>query len=229
MNGNTPLFVFNNHDNVRSVNRLGNGTHKDALARMLATLMLTPRASALMYYGEELGMENDDPKRKEDVKDIVGIRGWPEDKGRDGERKPMQWNGDTTAGFSTSQTPWLSVAPGYEKVNVSAETRDPASLLNYYKALLRLRKSDPALRDGDFALLNEDDPSVLLFVRRAPDGTAALIALNCTPEAHSIAVRGLPERSGKVLLSSFAAVGTALDTGTLQLPPYGALVARLAR
>ncbi len=55
-------------------------------------MYLTLRGTPIMYYGEEIGMENNDPKRKEDVKDPIGITGWPEEKGRDGERTPMQWN-----------------------------------------------------------------------------------------------------------------------------------------
>ena len=229
LNGDTPLLVFNNHDNTRSISRLGDGTHQGELARMLATLTLTPRATVLLYYGEELGMTNDDPKRKEDVRDAIGIRGWPQEKGRDGERKPMQWNGDTNAGFSTSRTPWLPVSPGYREVNAATEARDRASVLNYYKALIRLRKSNAALREGDFQLVNPDDPDVLSFVRRAPDGTAALIVLNCTAAPRTMAVRNLAEKRAAVLLSSFAPEGRAVNLAAVALPPYGALVARITR
>jgi len=229
LNGNPPLLVFNNHDNIRSISRLGDGKHTGEVARMLATLILTPRAAVLLYYGEELGMENDDPKRKEDVKDIIGIKGWPEEKGRDGERKPMQWNGDTNAGFSTSKTPWLPVSPGYQKMNAAAEARDPGSILNYYKALLKLRKTDAALRDGDFALVNAQDPNVLSFVRRAANGTAALIVVNCTAASQTAAIGGLAETKANVLLSSFAAKGTPIDLDGINLPPYGALVLRITR
>ena len=55
------------------------------------TVLLTTHATALMYYGEELGMPTTTPTRKEDVKDPIGITGWPKEKGRDGERTPMQW------------------------------------------------------------------------------------------------------------------------------------------
>ncbi len=229
LNGGTPLLVFNNHDNPRSVSRLGDGRHKAELARMLATLLLTPRASVLVYYGEELGMANDDPKRKEDVKDIIGIKGWPQEKGRDGERKPMQWNAGTNAGFSTGTTTWLPVAPEYRKVNAAAETRQRGSVLNYYKALIGLRKSNAALRDGDFTLVNEDDPNVLSFVRRAEDGSAALIVLNCTAVPRTVAIRSLADKHAAVLLSSFAAEGKAVHPGAIKLPAYGALVAGIEK
>jgi len=229
LNGGTPLLVFNNHDNPRSVSRLGDGRHKAELARMLATLLLTPRASVLVYYGEELGMANDDPKRKEDVKDIIGIKGWPKEKGRDGERKPMQWNADTNAGFSTGATTWLAVSPEYRTVNASAEAHQKGSVLNYYKALIRLRKSNAALRDGDFALVNEDDPNVLAFVRRAEDGSAALVVLNCTAVPRTVAIRSMADKQAAVLLSSFAAEGDAVNPGAIKLPAYGALVAGIEK
>jgi len=56
-------------------------------------------------------MENNDPQRKEDVRDPIGVIGWPKDKGRDGERTPMQWSAGATAGFSTGASTWLPVAP----------------------------------------------------------------------------------------------------------------------
>ncbi|MBV9405003.1 MAG: alpha-glucosidase, partial [Acidobacteriaceae bacterium] len=98
INGNVPLFVFENHDNSRSINRYGDGRHDQEIARLLATMLLTPRDAALIYYGEELGMTDSVPKRKEDVRDPVGITGWPKNKGRDGERTPMQWNAGMNAG-----------------------------------------------------------------------------------------------------------------------------------
>ena len=86
LNGNMPLLVFDNHDNRRSWTRFGDGTHDDAIARLIATLLLTPRDTALMYYGQELGMANNDPKSLSQVKDPIGKIGWPKEIGRDGER-----------------------------------------------------------------------------------------------------------------------------------------------
>src|ERR1051326_4897052 len=107
-----------------------------------------PRGAALLYYGEELGMVNNDPKRK-DVKDPIGKIGWPKEKGRDGERTPMQWTAGPQAGFSSAEVTWLPIAPNYKTRNVAVESKDSASLLNYYKALLHLRKENAALRDGE--------------------------------------------------------------------------------
>ncbi len=222
---NIPLFVLENHDNPRSLNRYG-GAHPDpALGKMLATLLLAPRCAALMYYGEELGMVNHDPKRKEDVRDPIGRIGWPKEIGRDGERTPMQWNADTDAGFSTAAQTWLPVGPDYKSVNVSAEERDPDSLLNYYKALIRLRKENPALRDGDFALVNESDDSVLAWTRTAK-GQRVLVALNFTSSPRTVSFEG---GKATTVLSSFAKAGSAVELKSLAIPAYGAYVGAMSK
>ena len=223
LNGHAPLFFFDNHDNPRSWTRYGDGTHNDAIAKLLATLLLTPRCAALMYYGQEIGMENTDPKRKEDVRDPVGRLGWPKDKGRDGERTPMQWDTSKNAGFSTASATWLPVAPNYTSRNVGGEGKDSTSLLNYYKALIRLRKSNAAIGDGDFALVNEDDQNVLAFVRKK-NGVTVLVALNLTAVPRTASFEGA---QATTLLSSFSKAGQSVSLKNLALPAYGAFVGQV--
>ena len=114
-----PVFVIGNHDRVRSYNRYGDGKHNDAIAKLMGAFYLTLRGTPILYYGEEIGMENNDPTRKEDVKDPIGRTGWPEEKGRDGERTPMQWNTTPNAGFS-KKDPWLPVPGSYKTHNVAS-------------------------------------------------------------------------------------------------------------
>src|SRR5229473_8223911 len=122
--GGWPVYVISNHDIVRSYNRYGDGEHNDTIAKLMAGMYLTLRGTPIMYYGEELGMENNDPKRKEDVKDPIGKLGWPKDKGRDGERTPMQWKNEPNGGFSKN-APWLPVPASYATHNVESELKDP--------------------------------------------------------------------------------------------------------
>ena len=227
LNGNMPLFVFDNHDNRRSWNRYGDGKHDDAIARLIAALLLTPRATILMYYGQELGMSNNDPKSVEQVKDPVGRTGWPKDIGRDGERTPMQWDASPNAGFSTAASTWLPVAPNYATVNVAAETKDPGSLLSYYRKLIRLRKQNAAMRDGDLKIVDAGNKDVLSFVRTAT-GTTVLVALNFSSSPQTVsfdaAKIGLAGRSLTVLAQSFDSGVPASRLDKLALPAFGAYV-----
>ena len=225
LNGNIPLFFTDNHDNRRSWTRYSDKKNDAAIAKLLATVLLMPRSTALLYYGQEIGMENHDPERLEDVRDPIGKMGWPKEKGRDGERTLMQWDSGTDAGFSTAAATWLPVAPGYASRNVASEMKDPASLLNYYTALIRLRKTNPALRSGDFALVNESDKNVLAFTRRAQDGSTVLVALNFTATQQIVAFR-IGSRA-RTLLSTFAKAGDTVDLKALALPAYGTFVGRV--
>lgn len=230
LNGNMPLLVTDNHDVRRSASRYGDGTNDIAISKLVATLLLAPRSSALLYYGQEIGMVNNDPKRREDVRDPVGKRGWPAVKGRDGERTPMQWSGTANAGFSAAGSTWLPVAPDYPARNVDSQLADPASLLNYYKALIRLRKNNPALR-GSFALVNESDPNVLSWIRTDKQGKTVLVALNVSaaPQraAFNLDPQGLRGKQAVTLLSSYSNAGEISEIGNINLPAYGSLIAEI--
>jgi alpha-glucosidase len=220
INGNVPLFAFSNHDNPRSIDRYGDGKHNASIARLLATMLLASRGAALIYYGEELGMVDNTPTRKEDVQDPKGKTGWPKDKGRDGERTPMQWNSERHAGFSDGASTWLPVAPNYRTVNVANERQKPDSLLNYYRELIRLRKENAALREGDFTLLNRDAGNVLSFIR----GSTVVVALNLSdaPRTVSIGVKGRL----RTLLASFPSA-RLMEPRQLKLDPYGSYVGQV--
>ena len=99
---NTPLLLFDNHDNPRLQARYGDGVHDLEIQRALAAVLFLSRGAAQFYYGDEMGMMTTPPTRKEDVKDPIGITGWPLEKGRDGERTPMQWDASANAGFSNA-------------------------------------------------------------------------------------------------------------------------------
>jgi alpha-glucosidase len=223
--GSQPLFVFNNHDNDRSHDRYGDGVHDEAIDKLIAMLLLTSRSTALMYYGEELGMVTTKPTRVEDVKDPIGVTGWPKEKGRDGERTPMQWDASNAAGFSKNVKTWLPVPPSYKTLNVSAEEQSPDSLLNWYKQLIAMRRSMPALHDGGVVMLDTDNPSVLSYVRTSPaGGKAVLVSLNMSATEQTIHLVVPNRKSGqpvKTLLTKDAALQPAAETIDVVLQPYG--------
>jgi alpha-glucosidase len=221
-----PVFVIGNHDIVRSYNRYGDGRHNDAIAKLMAAFYLTLRGTPIVYYGEEIGMENNDPTRKEDVKDPIGRTGWPQEKGRDGERTPMQWNTAANAGFS-KHDPWLPVPPSYPTHNVATESKDPNSVLNLYKKVLALRHTNPALLDGRYTALNEEDPNVLSYLR-SYRGKAVLVALNMSDSPQKpifdLSRLELGMTSLKTLISS---AGASANGKEVTLEPFGFLIAEV--
>jgi alpha-glucosidase len=220
-----PLFVFDNHDNVRSWNRYGDGKHNLEIARVIATLLLGTQATAMMYYGEELGMTTTPPIRVEDVRDPIGKIGWPKEKGRDGERTPMQWDGSPNAGFTAaSATPWLPVPSSYKTVNVAIESREDDSLYSWYQQLIQLRRDNPALHDGALTMLNVNDNNVLSWLRKTPSGQVVLIACNFTAQSQTVAFdlspQGVTGTQLKALLQS-PGMEDSQSLAAIKLPPYG--------
>ncbi|MBZ5514854.1 MAG: alpha-glucosidase [Acidobacteriia bacterium] len=231
LDGHVPLFLFDNHDNPRSWDRYGDGMHNEAIAKILATVLLTTRSAALMYYGEEIGMVTTPPKTRAEVQDPIGKIGWPKEKGRDGERTPMQWDGSKDAGFSTTDHTWLPVAPNYPTINVQVESRNPGSLLTWYKALIALRRSHPALHLGSNIMVNATDPNMLSYLRKNPgNGPSVLVAMNFTAHlrivSYDLKAQGIEGATGKALAQN-GGVAKAVELSHVALPPFAVLVAEV--
>lgn len=133
-----------NHDQNRAMSVFNGSTGK---AKAAATLLLTTPGTPFIYYGEEIGMQGVKPD--EDI------------------RLPMQWNAETNAGF-TAGTPWRPPAADYPQVNVAAQDQNPDSLLNYYRALTKLRMENPALNNGEITLVDTDNSAVYAALLRSP-------------------------------------------------------------
>jgi alpha-glucosidase len=228
--GGWPVFVISNHDIVRSYTRWGDGKHNDDIAKMMAAMYLTLRGTPIMYYGEEIGMENNDPRSKDEVQDPIGRRGWPVEKGRDGERTPMQWNEGLNAGFTIGK-PWLPVPGSYKTHNVATEVADQNSILAFYRQLLALRRLEPALRDGDYIALNRQDPNVLTYVRRDKN-EAILVLLNMSASSQKVrfdlSPLGFATPKMRVLLTNLRKALSGVPT-EVPMEPYSVFIAKIAR
>ncbi len=232
LGGGQPLFVFDNHDNVRSWDRYGDGAHNAAIAKIIAALLLTSRSAALLYQGEEIGQPTMTPTRVQDVRDPIGITGWPKEKGRDGERTPMQWDtSNAQAGFSSNPKTWLPVPANYRTINVKTELADPASILNWHRRLIALRRSRPALRDGRVVILDAGNPSVLSYARVAADGAAVVVSLNMSGVTQKVALglkaAGVSGSRLTTLLANPAGISDGAADHDITLPAYAAWVAQL--
>ena len=172
-----PTLFFGSHDMPRLMNRLAN--HNPERAKALAALMLTARGVPFIYYGEEIGMQNINADTYSEIKDIQGktfyqlaIKGGKtpgealaeaNDHNRDKSRSPMQWNELENAGFTTGN-PWIKVNENFKTVNVQESLQDKNSILNVYKALLKLRNNEKALQYGSYEKLERNE-DIIVFTR----------------------------------------------------------------
>ena len=172
-------------------------------------------------------MKTTEPERLEDVRDPVGKVYWPKFKGRDGERTPMQWTAGRNAGFSSGETTWLPVPPTAKVRNVETMSKDPNSVLSFYKQAIRVRRGTPALLEGDYAAIG-DDPSVFAYRRRAANQTI-IVAVNMSGEPRKVklSARDLGD-DGKGLRLAISSLRPdarrTVDAGQLTLAPYEAAV-----
>ncbi len=149
-----------NHDQERAMNQLYNKTER---AKLAAFLLLTSPGVPFIYYGEEIGMSGKKPD--EDI------------------RRPMQWSAEKNAGFSAGR-PWRAPAKDYEFINVAFQEQNSDSLLNHYRALLRLRGEHPALFSGTLTILPTGNRSVFAALR-ADENETLLILVNLKDESVS--------------------------------------------
>ena len=185
-----PNWVLGNHDQPRTATRLG-----PAQARVAMVLLLTLRGTPTLYYADELGHPSVDipPDR---IRDPFGINMPGGTQGRDPVRTPMPWDGSPNAGFTTGE-PWLPLAPHAADISVAAEKNDPDSMLSLVRALIELRRAEPALSIGDWALLAV--PNVLAFTRSSP-GKRLIVILELESRATGVDLDATA--GGRVVLST---------------------------
>ena len=206
-----PNYVLGNHDRDRLASRVG-----PAQARVAAMLLLTLRGTPTLYYGDEIGLENGAiPPEK--LQDPQGLRLGAE-RTRDVARTPMQWDDSPNAGFSIAE-PWLPILADYRERNVARQSADPASILNLYRQLLRLRRQIPALHGGAYLPVEAGSEDCFVY-QREHGGKRYLVALNFTSEPRRLAIpRESAVEGGKALLSTHLDRSGPVSLAALELRP----------
>ena len=163
-------LAFSNHDVQRHISRWCRHGQEDAIARLSLMILLSMRGSVCLYQGEELGLTEADIAYDE-LTDPYGIEFWPKFKGRDGCRTPMVWQANAPlAGFTAANHSWLPVPADHMVRAVDVQEQAPDSILQFYRAFIRFRKGQPALRTGTIELLPATG-NVLAFVRKRESRT----------------------------------------------------------
>jgi len=201
--------------------------HAAAVAKLLATIQFTLRGTPFLYQGQEIGMVNQAFTSLDQLRDVESINlaaelaasGMDADAvfarviagSRDHTRVPMAW--DAAGGF-TAGTPWIE-GDGDHTINVADQEGDPASVLEWHRRLIALRRENRALVYGD--TVTERSSRRVWRYRRRFEGHEFLVVLNLTDRP----VRTSAPPAGAELL--LASAGEGRDLG-----PYGAQLWRVA-
>lgn len=103
--GATPTWTLSNHDVEREVTRYGDGQIGQWRARAMALVMLALPGTVFIYNGSELGLPNVELP-DEALQDPVWERSGHTERGRDGCRVPIPWEGtDPPYGFGAMPRP----------------------------------------------------------------------------------------------------------------------------
>ena len=234
-----------NHDQPRIVSRFGDdGKYRNESAKMLATAMHMLQGTPYIYQGEEIGMTNPkfesieqyrdveslniyDIKLKEGLskEEIIGIL---KQKSRDNSRTPMQWNEEMNSGFTTS-TPWISAAENFKEINVEKALEDKESVFYHYKKLIELRKTYDVITEGEYAILDKNDPKIWAYTRTT-ESEVLLVINNFYGEEITYSVPAHVQLDGmkqEILLSNYT--DASKDITKLNLRPYESIVYRYTK
>lgn len=210
------LFI-ENHDLPRIVSSLGDDVNywKES-ATSLGMMYFMMQGTPFIYQGQEIGMTNVVFDKVEDYQDVqsTGLYYSKLEQGmahedimeiirataRGNTRTPMQWNSEPNAGFTTG-TPWIGVNPNYPQINVEAQEEDPDSILNFYKEMVTLRKSDDVFMYGTYDLVQENHPEIYAYTRTL-GGKRVLILCNLKGKDTSIDLENISVSSDQLLLAN---------------------------
>ena len=204
-----PSYFLDNHDLPRHLSRwveCSLCTNPKGIAQAAATILLTVRGTPFFYYGQELGMVDNEEIPEDKIKDRVVIKSDSEGENpptRDGARTPMQWDDSPHAGFSfgLDVEPWLPVNQNYKEVNVANELADEDSILSFYRRLIKVRRDSEALRWGRWYSLIHYPYEHLAYVRET-EKEKYLIIINFSYEKDFKIDRDIESQGWRVLVSN---------------------------
>ncbi|ATL66454.1 glycoside hydrolase family 13 protein [Nocardia terpenica] len=189
--GATPTWTLSNHDIEREVTRYGGGAVGRDRARAMILLELALPGAVFVYNGSELGLPNVDDLPDEVLQDPVWERSGHTERGRDGCRVPIPWEGDEPPfGFTTAARSWLPIPPRWADRTVERQLERPDSTLTLYRRAIELRGARPEF--AGTGLEWSDAPAECLAFRRA-GGLVCVLNAAADP---------IPLPPGEVLLAS---------------------------
>lgn len=166
--GKNQIVFIENHDMPRFATVAKSDPGK---LRIGAALNLLLGGVPSIYYGQELGMMGNSARLGATDANEVPNRQAFEWYKSDAGKGMAYWYKNSEVGRKVNND-----IPD-DGVSLEEERNDPNSLWNYYRALIRLRKINPALINGVYETVENDNDEVLTFLRKYK-GAAILIAVN---------------------------------------------------
>ena len=235
-------LYWDNHDQPRFVSRFGNddSKYRKLSATMLATVLFFQQGTPFIYQGDEIGMTNVAFDSIDSYKDIEAhnmylkfsnmglsndeIMSYIHNKSRDNARTPMQWNSNLFAGFSCVD-PWIELNPNYSKINVENDMNSDFSIHDYYKKLIKYRKGNEIVRDGDFKEIGLEDSDIFSYTRTYKGKTLLVLGSFSDKKVCYNVPKNLQKFKRELVISNYDGnIEQNKDASTLYLRPYEALV-----
>lgn len=235
-------LYWDNHDQPRFVSRFGNddSKYRKLSATMLATVLFFQQGTPFIYQGDEIGMTNVAFDSIDSYKDIEAhnmylkfsnmglsndeIMSYIHNKSRDNARTPMQWNSNLFAGFSCVD-PWIELNPNYSKINVENDMNSDFSIHDYYKKLIKYRKENEIVRDGDFKEIGLEDSDIFSYTRTYKGKTLLVLGSFSDKKVCYNVPNNLQKFKRELVISNYDGnIEQNKDASTLYLRPYEALV-----
>jgi alpha-glucosidase len=206
--GALPTWALSNHDSPRVASRVG-----EQQSRALALFVFGLPGSTYVFAGQELGLP-DGVIPDESRQDPIYVRTQGAQKGRDGARVPLPWNGESAPFGFTTGTPWLPLQDSWKELTIEKQSSDPKSSLNLYRNALNLR-AEHLVDNGEIEWLESPvhgskNPSLLAYRR----GNVSVL-MNLGESLVEV------EITGKVLIVS-AGTPDGRD-GKITIPPVSTL------
>ncbi len=180
--------------------------------RTIFAMLLTMPGAPFIYYGDEIGMKFLPEVPNKEGGTLGKVQ-------RCGSRTPMQWSKEKNAGFSIAPAEelYLPIDPSESRPDVGTEENDPASMLNFTRALLKLRRDHPALaNDADFQPLYAEQNKYPFVYLRAAGKERIIVAIN-PAERPCMAVLGGVTKSTPT--RPLLLQGAAFRDGRLEMGP----------
>ena len=190
---------LSNHD----VGRIAGFVNRDELKmKMAGSMNIFMSGSCFIYYGEEIGMpgSGNDPSK----------------------RAPFVWNAARNDG-TTNPPPECELPESYPLGSLEEQVNDDASLWNYYRQAIAIRKALPVISHGRTTVEDALNVNCVSAHRKTWNDDQCIILMNINTVGAQV---DLSAYGDWVLAASLSADGNpvVLNGTTLELPAFGTAI-----